>query len=194
MKNVLFFIAGIGVGVITTSIYCKNKYEAIMQEEVEELRNMNNKEEKVADPSEGCITKDKLNNETKSQKEMWEQSMEAKDKEIANKIINYSGYSKTESNEETKEINSLSFITPDEFASLVGYDTDSFYIYEDNVIVNENNEVISDVKETFGFTTEEIRVQFDENQSNSVYIRNNKLKTDYEILIDLSKYYEGNGD
>ena len=195
MKNILALIAGIGIGVAISWTYNKNKYEEMVQEEVESLRE--SKKEKV------------------TQETMWKESMEAKkdknvdinsqkekeefDKQLdgVKKIIDYNNYSQNPEAEEDKEIGDdklMTIIKPDDFADQIGYDTDSFYIFADNIVTDENNEVITNVKETLGFTAEEIRNQFGVYENDAVYIRNPKLNMDYEVLRELETYQKRDGD
>ena len=195
MKNILALIAGIGIGVAISWTYNKNKYEEMVQEEVESLRE--SKKEKVTQETmwkESMEAKKGKNVDTNSQKEKEEFDKQLDD---VKKIIDYNNYSQNPEAEEDKEIGDdklMTIIKPDDFADQIGYDTDSFYIFADNIVTDENNEVITNVKETLGFTAEEIRNQFGVYENDAVYIRNPKLNMDYEVLRELETYQKRDGD
>lgn len=198
MKGFLKFVAGIGVGIAISWSYHKNKYEEMIQEEVESLRNAKKikhgdavKEEFLADENKkGTDVKEEIDN---ASEEAYKEEIER-----AKTIINYNKYSTKRDEERSCEKtgckNPLYIITPDEFASRDGYDTDTFYIFEDNIIADDNNKRIDNVKETFGLTVEEIRDQFGVYEEDSVYIRNEKIDMDYEILRELDTYEKRNGE
>jgi hypothetical protein len=191
MKNILSFIAGIGLGVAISWSFHKNKYEEMVQEEVESLRQVKVKKEESLDVDKEVRVEDPEEMDNSAEKEYEEHLSEVKT------IINYNGYSKkdnVEKEESKSPKNPLYVITPDEFASEVGYDTDTFYLFEDDVIADDRNEKVTNVKETFGLTVEEIRNQFGVHEDDAVYIRNERLKTDYEILRELDTYEKRNGE
>jgi hypothetical protein len=174
MKSFLTFMAGLGLGIAISWSYNKNKYEQAIGEEVKPLEN-----------------KKRSSDIDNSSERVYEEHL----KEEAKNIINYSGYSKKDKEDESiKMKNPLYVITPDEFASQVGYDTDTFYIFADDVITNDNNEKIDDVRKTFGLDINEIKAQFGIYEDDSVYIRNEKIQTDYEILRELDTYEKRNGE
>ena len=188
MKNILALIAGIGIGVAISWTYNKNKYEEMVQEEVESLRENNKKKSKKSEQTE----EKEQDKNTISQKEKKEY-----DKQLdgVKKIIDYNHYSQNEEDEEKDADHQfMTIIKPEEFADKIGYDTDSFYIFANNVVTDENNEVITNVKETLGFTVEEIRNQFGVYENDAVYIRNPKLNMDYEVLRELETYQKRDGD
>lgn len=184
MKKILTFIAGLGLGVAISWTYHKNKYEEMIQEEVDSLREMSKK-----------VTKDDEN----EKKTCPEDTTTDDELDEAKVIIQYNKYSKTEDviPSKTEEMgpcereanrNPIFVITPDEFASEPGYDTDTFYIHANDVVVNDNFEVVKDVVGTLGLTVKEIREQFGIYEDNAVYVRDVKINMDYEILIDLDIY------
>ena len=190
MKNFLAFIAGVGVGIAIAWTYNKNKYEDMVQEEVESLRDMKKKKEEPIKESE----KEGLD----TAEEIYEEHLA---KEEAKKIINYNNYSKIEDEEDNcgaiareRIKNPIHVITPEEFASEVGYDTDTFYIFENDIVANDNNEEIKNVEEMFALTVQEIRGQFGIYEDDSVYVRDEKLQMDYEILRELENYEKGNDE
>lgn len=182
MKNILSFTIGVAVGALITWTYHKNKYEEMVQEEVESLREHSKKKKDI------------------SSKADMEESKEVDDEEIkeesskAKKIINYCKYSTSPEVDEDEVDRSEGpyLITPDEFATVDGFDNDTFYYYNDDIIVNCNQEMINDVdiEDLFGLKTHEIKEQYGVYEDYAVYVRNPKLKCDYEILLEDDYYFK----
>ena len=76
-------------------------------------------------------------------------------------------------------------ISPDEFGEFEDYEKISLIYYNDGVLTDENNEIVDDINEIVG---EDSLKHFGEYEEDSVFVRNDKLKCDYEILYDLRKY------
>jgi hypothetical protein len=195
MKSIVMFISGLVIGAGVSWVYHKNKYEEMVQDEVEELRShMKNQQGTTCKESDKNIQNPDAKIQEESTEEQYDESMEK-----AKKIINYSKYSTVDVNEDAELSSSPEYrppfvVTPEDFASLPGFDTDTFYYHQDDVISNDNQEIVDDVELTLGMSILEIKEQFGVYEEDAVYIRNERLKTDYEILRDESDYVKRNGD
>lgn len=76
-------------------------------------------------------------------------------------------------------------ITPDEFGELADYETVSLTYYADGVLTDEDDEPIDDADDIIGVDSLN---HFGEFEDDSVFVRNDMLKIDYEILKDLRRY------
>ena len=76
-------------------------------------------------------------------------------------------------------------ISPEEFAEIEDYETTSLYYFSDEVLAYLSGEVVEDVDEVVG--TESL-THFGEYEDDSVFVRNDRLKTDFEILRDPTRY------
>ena len=78
-------------------------------------------------------------------------------------------------------------ISPDEFGELPEYDKVSLTYYSDKVLTDENMKPMStdDIERTVG--SESLK-HFGEYEDDSVFVRNDLLKVDYEILLDENRY------
>ena len=76
-------------------------------------------------------------------------------------------------------------ISPEEYGERDDYDLYSYTYYADKVLADEYNEPIEDVDSIIGL---ESLKHFGEYGDDSVYVRNDELKADYEILLDDEKY------
>lgn len=76
-------------------------------------------------------------------------------------------------------------ITPEEFGENEEYDTISLTLYSDGILADDADKPIDDVDEVIG---KESLEHFGEYEDDSIFVRNDKLKCDYEVLIDERKY------
>ena len=130
-------------------------------------------------------------------------------KEYNNLTKNYTSYSKNKTEESIKdveyeevcendedgveldEIERASdydrpyIIEPQEFGALDGYSLITLYHYSDNVLADDCDELVEDLDDVVG---EDYASHFGEYEDDCVYVRNDRLKADYEICRDLRKY------
>lgn len=76
-------------------------------------------------------------------------------------------------------------ISPDEFGQDESYETISLTYYADGVLADDDDEMVEDVENLVGFDSLN---HFGEYEDDSVFVRNDRLKCDYEILLDHRKY------
>lgn len=76
-------------------------------------------------------------------------------------------------------------ISPEEFGEGEEYEKISLTYYADQVLADENDELVEDVEGAVGF---ESLTHFGEYEDDSVFVRNDRLKCDYEILLDQRTY------
>lgn len=79
-------------------------------------------------------------------------------------------------------------IPPAEFGELTGYEQVSLTFHSDDVLTDDLGELVDDdIGELIG---EDFSTHFGEYEEDSVYIRNDSKRCDYEILRDLDPYYK----
>jgi hypothetical protein len=76
-------------------------------------------------------------------------------------------------------------ITPEEFGDLDDYETISLTYYADLILADDNDVIVDDIEDVVGFDSLN---SFGEYEDDSVFVRNDRLKCDYEILLDQRKY------
>lgn len=76
-------------------------------------------------------------------------------------------------------------ISPDAFGEFDDYVLISLTYYSDGVLTDEDDEPIDDIE---GIVGKDYASHFGEYEEDSVFIRNDRMKCDYEILRDLRKY------
>lgn len=76
-------------------------------------------------------------------------------------------------------------ISPDEFGEDEEYETETLFYYEDGVLTDRSENVIENVDEIIGIDS---LSHFGEYEDDSVFVRNDKLHVEYEILRDTRNY------
>lgn len=76
-------------------------------------------------------------------------------------------------------------IPPEQFGEFDDYDKISLTFYADKILADDNDEILEDVEGVVGF---ESLTHFGEYEDDSVYVRNDRLKCDYEILLSQRDY------
>ena len=75
-------------------------------------------------------------------------------------------------------------IPPEEFGE-TGYETRSLTYYDDDVLTDDEDNRIDDIEGTVG---EDFADHFGEYEDDSVFIRNDELEIDYEILLTAKRF------
>ena len=78
-------------------------------------------------------------------------------------------------------------VTPEEFGNADEYDITSLNYYADGIVSDDWGNKIEDLEATIG---EDFASHYGEYEEDAVYIRNDRLKVEYEVLKSLSKYSE----
>lgn len=170
LSNIGMFVAGAAIGSLVTWKLVKTKYEQIAQEEIDSVKEVFSKRE-----------------EKSSEKDIDEDDSET---ESLEDIIDESCY-KTESTdkEEKKEMHNSDrpyVITPEEFGDS-DYAIISLTYYTDGTVTNEKNKIVANVDELIGLDSLD---HFGEYEDDSVFVRNDALQIDFEILKDWRDYSE----
>lgn len=178
MKNNLFtvltFATGAAIGVAATWYFAKTKYEQIAQEEIDSVKEVFHKREQEFKKEKNTEEKPKYASVRKSE----DMIKKAKD------ILKNNGYVRV--NHEVKK-DAPYVIPPEEFMNNEDYENISLTYYSDGVLADENDDVVEDVENVVG---RESLNHFGEYEDDSVFVRNDILKCDYEILYDLRNYSE----
>lgn len=78
-------------------------------------------------------------------------------------------------------------IKPEDFGEFYDYEKVSLTYYADHVLADSNDDRVDDVDATVG---SEALGSFGDYEDDSVFVRNDRLKCDYEILLDEETYSE----
>ncbi|MCC2832073.1 hypothetical protein [[Clostridium] innocuum] len=172
-KTALIFILGGLFGSASTWNYVKKKYEKIAQDEIDSVKKTFSDMVKKPDDNEDIKSKEKASE---------------KDKTIYNDIldnVNYSSYSEPEKNKEVKPVDGPYVIPPEDFGEYNDYEALSWTYYADKYLADEDDDLVDDIEGTVGYDSLN---HFGEYEDDTVFVRNEDLKTDYEIMLDERKY------
>jgi len=182
----LMFVIGAAVGSVATWQIVKKKYEQIAQDEIDSVKEVfSNKKTNEADNAD-------VRNKANQAKE---KPGVAEYAAMLNKQ-GYTNYSNKEANVKDasvkKEEGQVSMaadkpyvIEPEEFGEADGYEQISLTYYADQVLADEDDDLVEDVENVVGFESLE---SFGKFEDDSVFVRNDRLKCDFEILLDQRNY------
>ena len=166
LNKVLIFSVGAAIGSAITWKLVKTKYERIAQEEIDSVKEVYSK---------------------KIQKEVEMETyktMSSKYDTASNECVESDN--KDEEEEKDDMITDGPYvISPDEFGNEFDYEEVSLTYYADGVLTDDQDNIIEDVDGLVGLDSLN---HFGEYEDDSVFVRNDALQTDYEILADLRNY------
>lgn len=158
---------GIAIGAAGAWLFAKKKYEAIAQAEIDSVKECYTVE-KRAYVDVGTLPKDV-----------------GVVREKAQKIIEDQNYISPEPDVKRASKRRPYVIAPEDFDTIDEYDSITFTYYSDGVLADDVDEPVENLDDIVG---EESLTHFGEYEDDSVYVRNDARKTDYEILLDRRKY------
>ena len=186
IKKVIIFGVGVATGVATSYFILKNKYEEMYQEEIAEYkqRHKDNETDAVAKYYNDLSKKYGDPNSTESTTENLDES-EPEDDESEDFV----NFQMEKEPKEEKVMKKPYEITEDEFGEKYE-ETETLTLYSDGVLVNSSGEILDhdEAERLVGKDAEDLIDLFTD--SDSIFIRNDILKTDYEILRDEDGFYE----
>lgn len=165
----LSFSAGGAVGYILTKKALEEHYEQLAQEEIDSVKEHFRQRNKTEPDEKNAEAPEKPTEEERKEYVHYAKSL---------------GYTQEE---EPEPVMTPRVISPDEFGELPEYDKASLTYYSDKVLTDENMKPMStdDIERTVG--SESLK-HFGEYEDDSVFVRNDLLKVDYEILLDENRY------
>ena len=176
LSYLLAFAAGALIGSAATWYFVKDKYEKLAQEEIDSVKE--------------TFKKSYEDQEVKHEEEI--HKVENKYYNALSQDYNYEKKSRPEAileedeEEEVRKMDEPYVIKPYEFGDYIDYEQISLLYFADGVLADEDTlDVIDDVDETVG---EYFADHFGEYEEDSVYVRNDAKRCEYEILKDERQY------
>lgn len=183
LSNILVFAAGAAIGSVVTWKLIEAKYAQIAQDEIESVKEefaCRYEREETEDVDEDARPK-----MTPTKPDIHEYAATLK----SEGYTNYSNSKSTNAREEVDNVDDIGtkpyVIAPESFGELEDYETISLTYYDDGVLTDDRDEPVEDVEDVVGL---DFPIHFGEYEDDSVFIRNERLKADYEILLDSRKY------
>ena len=182
-RGFVMFVLGAAVGSVATWQYAKKKYEQIAQEEIDSVKEIFSRRESAADVE--IVTPEPQTAKVGKPEEKPDITEYAARLEREG-YTNYSNVSAGEKKEEQEAMEMKPYvISPDEFGEFEDYERISLSYYADQILADEDDEKVEDVDNVVGL---ESLTHFGEFEDDSVFVRNDRLKCDYEILLDQRTY------
>lgn len=201
LSKVLYFAVGAALGSAATYYVVKRKYEELANQERIEREEYYKQKEELIDLGESMsqgftdglkgLGKDP---DTKAKYEEITSTYTSQEDAKGDDILKYyrervKEHEKEREKEEENVGERPYVISPEEFGE-VGYKTVSLTYYANGVLADEHDKEIGEdgIERLVGM---ESLNHFGEYEDDSVFVRNDKLHTDFEILKDLDDYYGG---
>lgn len=176
------FAAGAGIGSFVTWKIANKKFEEKMQEEIDSVKEVygyhsNNVKDvsEAKEAAEKAKEKPSIEEYTSKLTKMDYTACSAKPETVKPAEV------KNSQDEEDKPY----VISPDEFGEVPEYAQISLTYFADHFVADDDYKIIEDVEEVIGFDSLNHIGEYEED---SVHVRNDRLKSDYEILVDNRKY------
>ena len=190
LLSFLSFIVGASAGSLITWKFVEKKYKQIAQEEIDSVKETYAKmrkddlEAKQADLEAAKAKLHPAEPEKVETSEVRPEEVQKYEDVIAKH--NYTSYSNNINEKGGDVMTDRPYvISPDEFGDYPDYETISLTYYNDKVLTDEYNEIVDDIDDLIG---EDSLNHFGEYEDDSVFVRNDALKVDYEILLDSANY------
>ena len=176
---ILGTIIGAGIGVAGTYSYFKDKYEKLAEKDFNSRRVF---DEDKKDESEEPVAEKTADSRTVDKPSIAEYVARLQKE-------GYVNYSDMQDKKQKQEIgvDKPYVIQPSDFGEFDDYEKISLTYTADGVLLDDMNEIVDDIEETVG---EDSLEHFGEYEDDSVYVRNDAKKCDYEILLDQRNYQE----
>lgn len=184
LNNFLFFTAGAVIGSVVTWKLIKTKYEQLAQEEIDSVKAVYcpHEDEPESETPDNNIEKGYVPNATdlNSYAETLAAQGYTDYANAKNGIVNT-----TKPVEEVDDVERPYVISYEDFGELDNYNIVSLIYFNDGVLTDSQYEPVEDADSIVGLESLE---HFGDEEDDSVFVRNDKRKTDYEILKDERNY------
>lgn len=183
LSKVFIFATGAAIGSVVTWKVLESRYEQIVQEELKSIREVYR--EKIDNDKSRIENLEEISQEIKENFETGLNNSKPNLMEYAARVmeLNYASEDFTEGVSE--DLAGPYVISPEEYDELEDYDAVSLTYYDDRVLAYFDGDIIDDIEGTVGL---DALTSFGEYEDDAIHVRNNQLKTDYEILRDHRRY------
>lgn len=196
--NVLAFATGAALGSVVTWKVVKAKYDRIVQEEIESVKKAfangtpelpekdddHSEDDTEEDPNQGQESPHQINWD--DLEDLDEDEYEPNDSDLNEYARLLDQYTSEKGGAEVMT-KAPYVIAPYDFGEIDGYHQIELTYYEDDVLEDDEYNIITDVDELLG---PKALNTFGDYEDDSVFVRNEQLKTDFQILRDPRTYEE----
>lgn len=185
LSKVLIFAAGAAVGSVVTWKLVEEAYKKIAADEIASVQEYYSDKYDIVKPADEDESEDDEEGPVIDQNDIREYAETL----LSNRYTDYANggvtKEKTEEVTEVRDTKGPYVISPDEYAANNDYDNITYTCYADGVVTDMNNQVMRDVEDILGIHPLD---HFGDYEEDSVYVRNDELEIDYEILLDYREY------
>ena len=190
IKNVLLFTAGLVVGSVVTWKMTKDKYEQWANDEIRMMREYyNQKEEEYYEEED--LDEEPIEAEVRTERNTKPDLTEYTSRLNESGYTDYSEISKKDEEEDNEsDMEEKPYvISPEEFGDFDDYETIELTYYKNGYVTDDQDILMSndEVEEAIGWNN---ITRMGEYEEDALHVRNEKRKTDYEILQVFDDYRE----
>lgn len=187
LSKVFIFAAGAVIGSAVTWKFVETKYKKIADEEIASVKSVYSKKTIPADRIEAGKMPIDISKKEPEFKPSEADLINLKNKLETNGYVDYT--MKKEKKEEEDDMEP--YVIPPEDFDEEGYQVESLTYWNDGVLTDELDQVVFDIPGTVG---EDSLSHFGEYEDDSVFVRNDRTRTDYEILLDTRNFKDVHPD
>lgn len=191
--NVLMFAAGAAIGSLVTWRVVKARYDNIIQAEIDSVKEafagneQDEPQEKTEDTEDEESDADQYNDVTRIDWSEYEDLDEDEDEEDLDEYSTLASNYTSEKGGAEGMAKTPYVISPYDFGELDDYSQFELTYYADGVLEDEDEEIVTDVN---GLIGPKALYTFGEYEDDAVFVRNERLKIDIQILKDPRTYAE----
>ena len=181
LRNVFMFAVGASIGSLVTWKLMDEKYKLLADKEIESMREYY--KEKYQGKYEQ-LTLDDVLDENEEEPEIDEEAVEEYEEVIEK--LGYTNYA--DMLKPSKEVDNVAMpyvISPEDFTEIPEYKAISLTYFSDGVLTDNQYTPVEDVDDVVGLDSLD---HFGDYEDDAVHVRNDRLKTDFEIILDPRKY------
>lgn len=177
LNKIFIFSAGVAIGSVVTWKALESKYEQFIQEEIKAFKEEYSGVKKNIEIGDNTRFDVDLDDDEPKNTIRY-------DREEYSSIIENEGYD-TIKKGDAAGVERPYTIEPDEYDTLSNYEAISLTYYADEVLADDMDNIVDDIDEIVG---DDFADYFGEYEDDTVFIRNDMRKCDYEICRDPRKY------
>ena len=189
IKNVLLFTAGLVMGSVVTWKMTKDKYEQWANDEIRMMREYYNQKEEYYEEED--LDEEPIEAEVRTERSTKPDLTEYTSRLNESGYTDYSEISKKDEEEDNEsDMEEKPYvISPEEFGDFDDYETIELTYYKNGYVTDDQDILMSndEVEEAIGWNN---ITRMGEYEEDALHVRNEKRKTDYEILQVFDDYRE----
>lgn len=183
--NFAMFLAGVTVGAAGAWFYCKRYYEQIAQDEIDSVKAAFAERKPDALKNARKDYEDNSNESNKQKADMAKLKPDLVNYAAKLQEQGYTNYSNLDDgkkkNEEDETVVDGPYVIPPEEYGVGSYTTIGLTYYSDGILADDEDERVENIEDTVGADFAE---HFGDYEEDSVHIRNDRRRCDYEICKD----------